>query len=698
MKTLNPLVKHIMDWRESMTLISEEHFFQIVRTYLGEIETPYNKQDVIEKLGAFLRNEENLKNMILLLDNNDIQILTALYEIPEATDEKLNSFFGSNNTAIEYRLQNLEERLVIYRHLDSHSQKKIISINPYVENIFSNIADLHSLIPETICVEKIEDENHFASTSFIAALFSYIAKNPELCKTDFSLKKRNAKEISDIFSIDKIKEKVELLIKSFLNLRILKEINGKLFVDYDRANLFASLPEKYRYAYICAGSQGHLQRKQLQEQAQMFLDVIASIKDGLYTKKTLSRISFLINETNNAHNVLSSNSSTGRFALLMAQNAEKNENVSISINFENLIDTAALLGLLKITGKNEQGEYVYTKSYSYNDFSEQEQNEKALSIDASFNVMCLSNLSLSNMIELSKFMDIKRFDTAASFEINKQSVMRAFNEGYTNKSLVNILKRFSLYELPQNIIISIDEWYQTFTSVTLYKGFILQVSLEKAVLIEKNPIIANHIKKTIAPGIFLLDTITDEEVNSILAKSDLDFVREERSETINPFVQSYPILHEGKAFIEEEIKENSKAFSNKNRLDKIDSYQDSLRKKVENENLDKEQKREILSRIQRKIIINDSQLKKENIKIEILEASGMDFSGKIHVIESAIMDKCMIEIEYDGNVIECKPLSVEKKTGNAELLFLKKNEKKENLLAISRILHIKRLSQSLFEN
>lgn len=697
MKTLKPLVKHIIDWRESMSLIPEEYFFQIVRTYLGEIETPYNKQDIIEKLGAFLRKEENLKNMILLLDNNDIQILTALYVIPEATDEKLTKLFGENNTALEYRLQNLEERLVIYRHLDSHTQKRIISINPYLENIFSDIEDMYSLIPETVCSERIESENCTIGNSFIAALFSYVAKNPELCKTDFSLKKRNAKEISEIFSIDGIKEKIEILIKSFINLRIFKDVNGKLFVDYNRAKQFASQPEDYRYAYICAGSLGHLQRKQLQEQGQMFLDIMASIKNGFYTKKTLSRMAFLINETNNAHNVLSS-STTGRFALLMAQNAEKQEDISLEVNFENLIDTAVLLGLLKIIGKNEQGEYVYTKSYTYSNFSEQNLNEKALSIDASFNVMCLSNLSLSNMIELSKMMDIKRFDTAASFEINKQSVMRAFNEGLTKESLIDILNRFSLYELPQNIIISIDEWYQIFTSVTLYKGYLLQVSLEKAIFIEKNPIISRHIKKILAPGIFLLDTISDEEVNSILAKSDLDFVKQEKVENTSIAIQAYPILHEGNVFIEDAIKEKSNFFSNKSKLEEINAYQDSLRKKAENENLDKEQKREILSRIQRKIIINDSQLKKENIKIEILEASGMDFSGKIHVVESAIMAKCMIEIEYDGNTIECKPLSIEKKTSDAELVFLKKNEKKEAIVTISRIVHIKRLSQSLFEN
>ena len=64
---LDPKVQKIIDWRESIALLPDNHFFEIIRMYLGEIKTPFNKQKLIEALGAFLRHEENRRTLVSLL-------------------------------------------------------------------------------------------------------------------------------------------------------------------------------------------------------------------------------------------------------------------------------------------------------------------------------------------------------------------------------------------------------------------------------------------------------------------------------------------------------------------------------------------------------------------------------------------------------------------------------------------------------
>lgn len=49
----------VIAWRETLVCLSDQHFFDLMRMYLGEIKTPFNKQRLIQDLSAFLRKPEN---------------------------------------------------------------------------------------------------------------------------------------------------------------------------------------------------------------------------------------------------------------------------------------------------------------------------------------------------------------------------------------------------------------------------------------------------------------------------------------------------------------------------------------------------------------------------------------------------------------------------------------------------------------
>ena len=45
--------RKVLAWRESFLKMEENRFFEIMRMYLGEIKTPYNKQKLIMNLEGF---------------------------------------------------------------------------------------------------------------------------------------------------------------------------------------------------------------------------------------------------------------------------------------------------------------------------------------------------------------------------------------------------------------------------------------------------------------------------------------------------------------------------------------------------------------------------------------------------------------------------------------------------------------------
>lgn len=122
-------------------------FFELVRIYLGEVKTPYNKQKLAEEIGAFLRKKETRDSIVKFLDGTDIKILTAIKFLNEPDIEKLEKFFSSSIQQGDFysAVASLEERLLIFS-VHVKNEKNLIKINPYLEDDLSGLLNLQNLI------------------------------------------------------------------------------------------------------------------------------------------------------------------------------------------------------------------------------------------------------------------------------------------------------------------------------------------------------------------------------------------------------------------------------------------------------------------------------------------------------------------------------------------------------------------------
>ena len=698
MKELDPHVQSILKWQESMVLMNEVSFFELMRSYLGQILTPYNKKKLIEELSAFMKNSENREKMLLMLSTQDKELLSAINFITDCTADKLCSFFADEFTQKELyeKLSNLEERLFIFSHLDERSGKKIINITPYLTDLLKDTLKMSYIIPKAKVVsENKEQPTLFVTGQLIASLLSFVQDNTDLFKQDGTFKKKTLEILETVFPKESSDMLHDILI-ALWNLSVLKKDSEteRFLVDFDKAKRFAEMPPKFQNAFLCVSLNHYTNRGDLQENAQLFLDTASLIPEEGFTFSSLLKSAFLIKEKLHEHSILD-RATAGRFSrMLSSREREETSNKkeeSESDKIKRIFETAIKFNLLLKKGENDKGESVYIM---HNALYQNKSADKVLSIDSSFSAMLMPGLSLSEMLPLVKALCVRHFDTATQFELTRKCAMYCFDNGMTAESLYSLLSSFSAYELPQNIKVSIEEWFKAYNSATLYQGFILQVSEEKEKLIEQNRRLSEHIRKKLASGVFLMDFSSKDDAFNILKRNNFEFVGKIDADKKENFILPYPILHENNSlFALDEIT------AEKDMSDKQEKYLQSLKVIVEGQRLEKDVKNELLSRIDRKMITSEKQLSPGCVRLEKLEAGSMDYFGKVHVIEHSIETKAMLEIEITGETISGTPLQLDKKgRGTEAVLTLAVNNDEENKASylVSSLLHVKLIRGAIF--
>ena len=332
---------------------------------------------------------------------------------------------------------------------------------------------------------------------------------------------------------------------------------------------------------------------------------------------------------------------------------------------DRLIDCASLFGILSKKGVDVKGEEIFVSGAIFDENEKFEDRPKCLSVDAGFTVTILPGLSLENLIPLMDFMELRQFDTAAVFEINRKSVMRGFDAGLSENRIFSLLKKYSPYEIPQNLEISVDDWSRSYSSATIYKGYVLQVSAENAAMTENNPAISPFIAQKLGAGIYLLSVESDEQAANIIARSGLDFIGKIKTPEKNYESVGFPEFEVPQKTDRYDSDEEAKPTSDKERA----AHFEAMRACLESMNIPPEKKEGLEERIQHKIILSPAQLRADSVKYERFEAGGMDFSGKVHIIEDSIANNCMVELQFGERIIVGVPISLSKEGSDATVLM-----------------------------
>lgn len=678
--------KEIENWQESILALPDKIFFNTMRLYLGEIKTPYNKQRLVSQLASFIKNEKNTNAILTLLDETDVKVLTAISKISNVTQEILVDFFkGSfSSTEIFSEIINLQERLIIFTK--ENFGKNLLFINPFLKEALKPYLNLSLLLPVSQVQNFSQKDNFILSPNFLASFISFVRMYGISCKADGNLKKNDIQRLETVFPQ---KQKcIQLLVNAFINLSLLKENEKGFELDDLRIQTFAEFLPELQYALLTAASVSRFSIEGLRKESQLLLDVISSIPETGFSRDSILKMTFLIGSYTKEGDAFTKKS---RF-LRMLEDAKKDESFDVSQNanlLDRMIDSAIEFGLLISLGTNSENQEIYIKSQT-NQFSE-DSDLKVLNIDATFFVTIMPGLSLKKLLPLTNFLLIKKCEVVTEFEITKKSVSISFDKMWTPEKIFSEMEKFSYYELPKNLKINILEWYTSYSSAMLYHGYILKVQDKNLTFVENNPIIKKYLKEKLAAGIYLLNIPYDKDVSNFIKESGIDFLGKVKES--NSFSEHiiFPNLTSGRK--SDLLVQNSDEKFEKTSLEKAKNLQKNLKLALENKDIDKNLKVSLEHRISSRMILSLEQLEIANIRTEIIEADGMDFAGKIHLIEAAIKDKEILEIEISqqNSTIIGIPQILSKQIGEAVLRFQVEPSKEIITILVSKISHLKRL-------
>ncbi|MGN0731206.1 MAG: helicase-associated domain-containing protein [Treponema sp.] len=709
---LSEHAKRVMLWRESFLFLEENHFFEIMKMYLGEIKTPYNKQKLITNLEGFLHKKENLVAIKSFLSDDELEIISAVVFIPDVTEEKLSSFFKNTFTYsfLYEKLLNLEERLILFKTKNENSSQGdsfVIKFNPLLEDTFFDLININRLLPQ-IEFTKTEKPSARITPELISCFISYILENPNIAKHDGTLKKHSLQNIPVVFG-DEVK-KIEILYKAFLNLGILKETGHGAEVDWSKFSDFLNLSFAEQTVYITISSCSHLSRESLRLHSQIFVDTVKNLSDRVFTLDLFLRTGFLVS----AASFDSSSESSfkiSRFAKIIQEgrlrlSEHNNDPVTVSTSgaLERMFEAAVSLGIIYISGMTEDGGKSSGIVYSVSDFlSAPEQCSENLSgmlrIDSSLAVSLMPGFALRDIVPLSKFMSLKKYDKVSEFLISRQSIMRGFDLGLSAKEILQILTERTLYEIPETLKVQIEEWNSSYSSASFYKGFVLKVDGKAALAAQHNSVLSPYIHTVIAPGIFLLDVNDDAEAVSLIKKSGLDFIGKIKSvKEENRTAGFFNLKLNGKKnFGCSGFETPSEIIPKKDSAE----IEKELFLKLEQMELDESQKENLELRIEHKVIVNPAQLNSSILRLEKSNANAMDYAGKIYVFEQALANEEKIELRFakDGKKelsVFGKPVGIRKQSDDVfvQLLLVPENVVKE--FSLGKAQFIKRIKKTIY--
>ena len=687
-------------WQSALMTLPDAAFFDLLRSVLGTVKTPFNKQNLVEELSRFIVRPEIQENIAAYIDDNDRRIIAAIALLSEPGPGELESFFTGEYTYVELQgmLINLEERLIIYRFRDNDvlrntipNPKEIplrIALNPRLENILAPIAANKGILFPSIdggdnglLGNDIAGNNIF-NGRILAALFAFLLHNNVQVKDDgkelsFGFRKKVVEQSKELF--------LDLDIDSFagglLTLGLLYPEGEELIPDEAKIAAFKTLSDRNRFEYLAGAIALFLQRGS------------ASFKNNGLLKYSV-RLIHNFGSIAKDRKILPE-ATMIKLAELFRHQEETNWGFPASLpSAKILLCSLVKSGLFYIRIINE------TPCYCPVNISDTENtgdgSAPKVAVDSGFSCILYPEIGFADAMDLAIFSAVEETGTTVRFTFSRDSVIQGLNRGYSTQFLWQLLERLSGSRTPDILKWNLDDWEKRWKEVSLNQGVILTLSGERSYLAQTQPLVS-MIKQNLAPGVFLLSAGM-EEVAAALRSAGVDIVGRPKRESIIEsssdvtfsFFSPLPKIPDKST----EVRVPSPEGESGNNAEQL---KERFRLSLENMQLAKQEREELESRIERRMVVSETQLKDTSLRHEKLEARSLDYVGKTGIVKQAIVSGSLLELScLNGEKILGFPESLDKKGGEMILSIRPREGGETEKLALGKISLIRRIKQSIF--
>jgi len=623
-------------WENYMLKMQDSHFFDIIRAYTGAIKTPFNKHDLLSRLSSFLKKKDIQENIIEALSYDDIKILTAIYYLKAPSLSTLVYFlYQETKKTVHSQVLNLEERLLIYRVDNSKTNddtEMLYSINPVLEEALLPNLNIPFIIPYEKKEERIADDS-FLPPAFFSIVYSYLYNNPDMFKKEGTLKKKVFSGLLNLCpALEDMPELVHEIFYRLSCLAMLRRDGNEGILIEPQWKAFAELTylEKLIYLSVGTGFYHNLLDTGLNI-AEIFNEFLHILQKGAwYCEKDVYSLFYLIYKKHKGENTGYAFSRREEWFYDTDSFLWNLERVSIE-----MIHQAERL---KLFIRNDEDLLAVNEAIF--DIVEE---EKPLLISNTFEVTVDQNAKLGSMLPLLPGFKADKLLTLASFEFSRITCEKLFQRNLKADDICTLLEAVSPHGIPQNVKMSIQQWYESYSLVELYAGFVLCVDEKKRKFFQKGAPLASLVKKEISDGVYLLDAEDSKEVDKKLKKVGVDFISFVNDMKFPEYKYTSSALPKVEAPnktkpMDEIVNETSK------RAMLYAKKQSTLFKKLKVSSFDKDIKDVLFHRIERRVIITESQITPDALNNLPKKAEGMDFIGKVKLLEEAKTTRQRVEI------------------------------------------------------
>ncbi|MEI6876097.1 MAG: helicase-associated domain-containing protein, partial [Spirochaetota bacterium] len=271
-------------------------------------------------------------------------------------------------------------------------------------------------------------------------------------------------------------------------------------------------------------------------------------------------------------------------------------------------------------------------------------------------------------------------------ELDRESLRRAFASGLSGEKIIARLEALGARPLPQSLAFSISSWEEEYRSLRLYHGFVLVCDERKRNLVERNPALASLVMERLGEGVFILAARGVEEIRQRLAAAGIEAPPEihshaaalDRAEGISnvpsqdhsapggnagdapesdfPAVsgtrEAARLRREAEALWRRIGEGSGRSFDPGPRVEALKAELATVRLAEGPALPASEVAKELSDRVDRRVILDVDQLTRAELRIERLEAGGMDYSGKTRIVERALRstgDRLEIYYQLSGS-------------------------------------------------
>lgn len=666
------------EWKRSLYALDDTAFLALMRNYLGPIRTPFNKPDLILRLTSYISREDIRKNIISLLDPQDILILSAVKLLHRSRAEDIFRLFSHEMEyyLLQQKLINMEERLLLF-----HDDEGGMTIHPLLLEVLEDghlgISRLIRPLKEEDSSRKLHPARFIFEPPFHLAIYSMISSGSIQLNADGNVKKISIKRIAELLPESEgahLDERIQIWVHALLRMGTVRRSRQRLSIDTDNLARMQSMPwDQYLHTFIgCA----------------------VSTKSGKQTLRTNSLMISSFITVFAPLRVLSERDVRRLWTMIGSYYPDPIEEGTATIQ--------VLRELGVLCADDNQALQLHPDLPVPAAAPVSQAAEAPLIIDSDYSVTCSAALTLAEAAFFPYCVEVVSVDTHYRFQITKQSCISAFDEGFSVERIVQLFGTLTGKQVPSNIEQTMRQWYHQYNSIQIFSGIIVTADEHRRRIIDIHPQLQEHIIKKPAEGVYVFDPGTESIWREVLRSAGMDMLpktlnssseHESRRKSI-PDLEGLSIPDDIQGMIEQEELSDI--------LPHDQSLLDALKEEVSAKDLPPAEKEELEARIEKRLIVSSEQLQTTHLHKVTAEAKGFDYQGKLNLCRQAISSKeDLLELHThaaggDERITLIRPISIQKDGNNHTVNGLTLPGLEEYSVSLRKVFLLRKLKSSLY--